>query len=78
MTMEVKANQKGYQKAIKQLFDGKDRLAEVFSILGLFTTWKHVGIFYAHVAAELPLFNCDLCSTFAIIGEEQIPGKLKR
>ena len=77
MIIEAKTNQRGYQKAIPQLFDGKDRLEEVFSILGLSTTWKHVGVFYAHVAGDLPLFNCDPCSIFAIIGEDQIPGKLE-
>jgi hypothetical protein len=77
MTDEAKSNQKGYQKAIKQLFDGKDRYEEVFSALGLTTAWKHVGVFYAHIAGELRLFDCDPCSIFAIIGEEQIPGKMK-
>ena len=73
-TIEVKANQKGYQKAIRQIFDAIDRLQEVFSILGLSTEWKHVGIFYAHIGAEMPLFDCDPCSIFAIIGEDQISG----
>ena len=77
-TVEVKANQRGYQKAIKQLYDGQDRMAEVFSILGLSTAWKHVGIFYAHVGADLPLFGCEPCSFFAIIGEDQIPEKMPK
>ena len=78
MTVEVKSSQKAYQKSIKQLFDGKDRMEEVFSVLGLTTAWKHVGVFYADVPGKLPLFDCEPCSTFAIIGEGEIPGKMKR
>ena len=77
MIVEAKYNQRGYQKAIKQLFDGMNRFAEVFSALGMTTTWKHVGVFYAHVPGELSLFDCNPCSTFAIIGEDEIPGKMK-
>ena len=77
MSVEVKSNQRAYQKSIKQLFDGIDRLQEVFSVLGMTTIWKHIGVFYAHNSGQLPLFNCSSCSMFAIIGEEDIPGKLK-
>ena len=77
MLIEVKCNQKGYQKATKQLFDGKERIEEVFSSLGTTTKWKYIGVFYAQLAAELPLFDCEPCSTFAIVGEDQIPEKME-
>ena len=48
MLVETKAHQKSYQKARKQLFDGKDRLEEVLSDFGFATAWKYVGVFYAH------------------------------
>ena len=50
MLLEVKYNQKAYQKATKQLFDGKEKLEEVLFKLGMTTTtWKYVGVFYAQV-----------------------------
>ena len=55
MCLEVKSSQKAYQKAVKQLFDGKERLEEIFAVLGKTSAWKFVGVFYAHNAAELPL-----------------------
>ena len=78
MCLEVKSGQKAYQKATKQLFDGKEKLEVIFAALGKTSAWKFVGVFYAHVAAELSLFDCGSCSTFAIIGEEEIPKKLPR
>ena len=78
MLVEVKSNQKGYQKAMKQMFDGKERIEEIFSALGITTEWKYVGIFYAHIGIDTPLFDCRHCSTFAIIGEDKIPNKLKK
>ena len=43
MLLEVKSNQKGYQKAKKQLFDGKARLEELLAAIGLKTTlWKYI------------------------------------
>ena len=47
MTVEVKASSKRFQKAKKQFFDSKDRLAEVFSKLLLSPAWKVVNLFYA-------------------------------
>ena len=78
LLVEVKSNQKGYQKATKQMFDGKDRLEEIFSALGITTTWQYIGVFYAQCGMELPLFDCQYCSMFAIIGEDEIPHKLRR
>ena len=78
MCLEVKSNQKAYQKATKQLFDGKERLEEIFAAIGMTSEWKFVGVFYAHIAAELPLFDCANCCTFAIIGEEEIHKKLPK
>ena len=78
MCLEVKSGQKAYQKATKQLFDGKDRLEEIFAALGKTSAWKFVGVFYAHIAAEVPLFDCASCLTFAIIGEEDISKKLPK
>ena len=79
MIMEVKSSQKAYQKATKQLFDGRERIEEVLSALGLSATaFKFVGVFYAHQASELPLFECDPCSTFAIVGEDNILKNLEK
>ena len=78
LLVEVKSNQKGYQKATKQMFDGKDRLEEILSTLGITTEWKYVGVFYAHVGSELKLFDCQHCSIFSIIGKDEIPVKLKK
>ena len=77
LLVEVKSSQKGYQKATKQMFDGKERLEEILSALGI-TAWKYVGVFYAQIGIELPLFDCQHCSIFAIIGKDEIPDKLKK
>ena len=77
MLIEVKSSQKQYQKATKQLFDGKQRLEEVFSALGLTTAWKYIGVFYAFQGSEVPLFECENCSVFVIIGDESFPNKMK-
>ena len=77
MLLEVKSNQKRYQKAKKQLFDGKARLEELLASIGLKTTlWKYIGVFNAQIPDELPLFKCKKCSIFAIIGDS-IPENLK-
>ena len=77
MLLEVKSNQKGYQKAKKQLFDGKARLEELLAAIGLKNTfWKYIGVFNAQIPDKLPLFNCKKCSIFAIIGDS-IPENLK-
>ena len=78
MFTEVKSNQKAFPKAIKQLCDGKERLQEVYSAIGLTTKFRFVGVFYAHVAANLPMFDCEPCTTFAIVGEENIPGNMEQ
>ena len=72
MLIEVKSNQKAYQKATKQLFDGKERLEEVFSTLGMTTAWQYIGVFFALKGDGTPLFDCKGCSTYAIIEEESI------
>jgi hypothetical protein len=54
-----------------QLFDGKERL-QAYSAIGLSTKFTYVGVFYAHVAAYLPLFDCDPCSILNIILEKKI------
>ena len=77
MLVEVKSNQKQYQKATKQLFDGKERLEEVFSILGVTTAWKYIGVFFALEGDGTPLFECEKCSTYGIIGEQSITGHLE-
>ena len=77
MLLEVKSNQKGYQKAKKQLFDGKAQLEELLAAIGLKTTlWKYIGVFNAQIPDKLPLFNCKKCSVFAIIGDS-IPENLR-
>ena len=76
MLVEVKSNQKKYQTATKQLFDGKERLEEVFSILGMTTAWQYIGVFFALEGDGTPLFDCENCSIYGIIGEELIPEHL--
>lgn len=76
MLVEVKSRQKAYQKATKQLLDGKERLEEIFSILGMTTAWQYIGVFFALEGDGTPLFDCEKCSTFGIIGEELIPQHL--
>ena len=76
MVVEVKWNKKQYQKAKKQVFDGIDRIQEVFAAIGLTaTSWKVVGVFFAFVGTA---FECDKCSIFAIIGEDKIDRNMKR
>ena len=77
MLVEVKASQKAYQKATKQLFDGIERLSEVFGELGLKTSWLYVGVVFSISATETPLFDCANCSVFAIVGQELIPTNFK-
>ena len=77
MLMEVKSNQKSYQKSQKQLFDGKERLEEVFAALGLTTLWKYVGVFFAQFGTGSPLFSCEKCSIFAIVDIKTFPEKMK-
>ena len=78
MIVEVKSNQKQYQKAKKQLFDGQEKIEEVFAAIGLTTTnWHYVGVFFALIGDKDIVCDCDLGSHFAIIGEESIPKKLK-
>ena len=76
MIWEVKWNQKQYQKAKKQLFDGIERIQEILAAIGLTaTSWKLVVVFFAFVGTE---FECDRCSIFTIIGEAAIHPNLQR
>ena len=77
MLLEVKSNQRAYQKSKKQLFDGIERLQEVFATLGITTHWPYVGVFFALIGGEEALFECEDCSIFAIIGEEKIPENFR-
>ena len=78
MLMEVKSDQKKYGKAKTQLFDGLEKLKEVFSAIGLTSThWLYVGVFFALRGSEKPLFDCEDCSIFAIIGKDSISCNLK-
>ena len=75
MILEVKWNQKQYQKAKKQLFDGMERIQEILAIIGLLDAgWQLVGVFFAFIGAE---FECETCSTFTIIGEAAIHPNLQ-
>ena len=77
MVIEVKANISKYQKAKKQLFDSKERIEEICHILGPTTKWLFVGVFYAHQnSSGKPIFDCEPCSVFGIVGEEAIGDKL--
>ena len=81
MLLEVKSSGKigPFQKATKQLFDGIERLQDVFASIGLTTTeFVYVGAFFALHGSEKPLFDCENCSLFTIIGEESIPINFKK
>ena len=68
-----------YQKAKKQIGNGKSRLEEVCGAIAEKTEWKFGGVFFALHEGEKPLFVCDCdknCSIFTIIGEDQISSKL--
>ena len=81
MLLEVKSSGKigPFQKATKQLFDGIERLQDLFASIGLTTTkFKYVGAFFALHGAEKPLFDCENCSLFTIIGEDSIPINFKK
>ena len=77
MQIEVKSSQKAYQKTMKQLLDGKEKIDEVFFILGITSAWQYIGVFIAMEGDETPLFDCEKCSTYGIIGEESIPEQLE-
>ena len=77
MLIEVKSSQKAYQKATKQLFDGIDRLKEVLGAIGITSSWLYVGVFISFKANDTPLFDCESCSIFAIVGEESIQANFK-
>lgn len=78
MMVEVKSSQRAYQKTIKQLFDGIERLEEIFACLGMTTQWQYVGVFCAISDTDDLLFDCDDCNIFAIIGEDKIPPNFER
>ena len=77
MLIEVKSSIKAYQKATKQLFDGIERLQEVFHAVGITTSWLYVGVFFSFGESEKPLFECKECSIFAIVGEDSISTQFK-
>ena len=77
MLIEVKSSQKAYQKATKQLFDGIDRFKEVLGAIGLKSPWLYVGVFISFKANDTPLFDCERCSIFAIVGEESMQTNFK-
>ena len=72
MLIEVKSSIKAYQKAKTQLFDGIERLQEVFGAVGITTSWLFVGVFISFGGSKKPLFDCKECSVFAIVGEDSI------
>ena len=77
MLIEVKSSVKAYQKATKQLFDGIERLKEVFGAVGVTTSWLFVGVFFSFGGFEKPLFECKECSIFAIVGDDSISTHFK-
>ena len=79
MLIEVKSNKRhgSYQKAKKQLFCGKASLEKIFSAIGTTTQWLYVGVFFALVDDDKCSFECENCSNFVIVGEEQIFEKIK-
>ena len=77
MLMEAKSSQNSYQKSQKQIFDGKERIEEVLASIGIKVKWKYVGVFFAENGSEVPLFNCEKCSFFAIIDIKTFTKKMK-
>ena len=77
MLMEVKSNQKAYQRSQKQLFDGKESIQNAFCAQGKKTAFKYVGVFFAQGGVGKPLFDCEKCSVFTIVGTENFPEKMK-
>ena len=77
MLVEVKSNEKQYQKSQKQLFDGKEKIKDIFAALGFKPTWKFIGVFFALNGTNSSLFNCEKCCLFAIIGIDTFPGQIK-
>ena len=76
--IEVKANQSKYQTAKKQLFDAKERIEDIMATLGISSGWKYVGVFFAQTnESGKPLFECDNCLKFVIIGPENIADSLQ-
>ena len=55
MFVEVKSSQNGYQKAMTQLFDGKKRLQEAYSAIGLSTKFKYVDVSFTHMLQQICL-----------------------
>ena len=79
MLIEVKSNKRhgSYQKATKQLFIGKESLEKIFSAIGATTKWQYVGVFFALIDDDNCVFECDNCSNFVIVGEEEMFEKFK-
>ena len=79
MLIEVKSNKRhgSYQKATRQLFIGKESLEKIFSAIGATTKWQYVGVFFALIDDDTCFFECDNCSNFVIVGEEEIFKKFK-
>ena len=77
MIIETKSTESRgmFQKAKKQLLDGKSRLEEICAAIAAVTKWKFCGVFYASAtveSGERP-FTCDCnkkCDLFSIVGEE--------
>ena len=77
MVLEVKASQSKYQTAKRQLSHAKEKIEEIFAALGITSSkWKYVGVFFAQHGSEKPLFTCNNCSKYAIIGPENIAQQL--
>lgn len=79
MLFEVKANVRKYQKSIKQLFDGKLKIEQMFRAVKCSESWQYVGVFYAQNSHVKCMFDCEQCNIFAILGntDSDITGKLK-
>ena len=68
--IEVKANAKKFKLAERQLRDAKSKVEEVLNAMGIKSpAWKYSGVFIAQKGSEDFIFDCDDCSTFAIVGK---------
>ena len=47
------------------------------SIEKLGQDWKYIGMFYASLDSRQPLFDCQSCLAWTIVGKENIQSKLE-
>ena len=78
LVVEVKSSSSQYAKGKKQLLDTKERIAEIVGNVMATTKWKFAGVFIAKSKSFKPMFNCEKCSLFTIIGIDNIAKQLPK